>query len=208
MKTRERIVVTSLALFNEFGEPNVTTLQIADEMDISPGNLYYHYKNKTEILNELYARFDKQMQEILDAPPPVDISIDDQWLFLHLLFETIAQYRFIYQDLVNVMARHPKIANRFKKLMNKKFKASMTILSSLASQNLLNASEDEITALCHNIVLTITYWISYDIVFNKASGEDINLGRGIYQVMALVAPYLIDDRRAMLEEMGRVYIED
>ncbi len=201
-------MVTSLALFNEFGEPNVTTLQIADEMDISPGNLYYHYKNKTEILNELYAQFDKQMQELLDAPPPADISIEDQWLFLHLLFETIAQYRFIYQDLVNIMARYPKISNRFKKLMNKKFKASMTILSSLASQNLLDASEDEMTALCHNIVLTVTYWISYDIVFNKTSGEGLNLGQGIYQVMALVAPYLIDDQRAMLEEMGKVYIDE
>lgn len=205
MKTRERILVTSLELFNGFGEPNVTTLQIADEMDISPGNLYYHFKNKPEILNELYDRFDKQMSELLDVPE-VNISIEDQWLFLHLIFETIAEYRFVYQDLVNVLSRHKKIAVRFRRLLDKKYKASLTICRSLVKQDLMNASEEEIKGLCHNIVLCITYWISYDMVFNKLTGDSVDLGHGVYQVMSQVAPYLIDEQRSLLEDMGKVYL--
>lgn len=205
MKTRERILVTSLALFNSYGEPNVTTLQIADEMDISPGNLYYHFKNKPEILNELYDRFDKQMSELLEVPE-INISIEDQWLFLHLIFETIAQYRFIYQDLVNVLSRHDKIANRFRRLMDKKHKATLAICRSLASQDIMKASDEEITAVCHSIVLNITYWISYDMVFQKISGDDVDLGHGVYQVMSLVAPYLVEDQRILLEEMGKAYL--
>ena len=97
MKTRDRILHTTLELFNECGEPNVTTLQIADEMDISPGNLYYHFKNKTEILSELFEWYEKEIGEILDVPE-TSLDVEDQWLFLHLIFEIIARYRFLYQD--------------------------------------------------------------------------------------------------------------
>lgn len=204
MKTRERILHTTLELFNECGEPNVTTLQIADEMDISPGNLYYHFKNKTEILSELFNWYEREIAEILDVPES-SLSVEDQWLFLHLIFEVIARYRFLYQDLVNVMSRHEKLAGKFKKIMSKKENASRQVCQNLAQQGILKASDQEIDALCKSIVLTATYWVSFSMVMDGEQSDE-TLNQGVYQVMTLVLPYLREEERAVLREMGEAYL--
>lgn len=205
MKTRDRILHTSLQLFNEHGEPNVTTLQIADELDISPGNLYYHFKNKSEIIDELFASFESHINTLLDVPEDI-AGVDDQWLFLHLVFEAIGQYRFIYQDLVNILSRYDKIQPRFKRMLNRKLSASRSVCQSLARQGILLANADELEALCQNIVLTITYWISFDKVKNVLNGQEMDVGRGVYQVLAQIAPFLREEERRQLQAMGEAYI--
>ena len=60
MKTRDRIIQASKELFNEQGERNVTTNHIASHLGISPGNLYYHFKNKQQIIFDIYLEYEDQ----------------------------------------------------------------------------------------------------------------------------------------------------
>jgi len=204
MKTRERILHKSLELFNEVGEPNVTTLLISDELEISPGNLYYHFKSKSDILNELFDWYEHEMLNLLDVPSePMDI--EDQWFFLHLIFESIARYQFLYKDVVNVLERHEKIKNRFRKIIAKKKQASLQVLSNLSAEGRLQASQGEIAALSENIVLTATFWISYAVVSEDILDES-TLSRGVYQVISQVVPFLEGEQREMLEGLKQAYV--
>ncbi|WP_416399104.1 TetR/AcrR family transcriptional regulator [Allohahella sp. A8] len=204
MKTRERIAMASLSLFNHFGEPNVTTLQIADELNISPGNLYYHFKNKTEIINDLFGRFERQMLNLISAPD-AEVSIDDYWIVLHLVFECIAEYQFLYKDLVNILQRYERIAPRFRKILNRKLAVTHSVLQRLKERHVIDAADSELAALAHNVVLTLTWWPSYDVVTAKLP-QEMDLNRGIAQTISQVAPYLREAERAEVLALSREYL--
>jgi AcrR family transcriptional regulator len=205
MKTRERILHKSLELFNDLGEPNVTTLLISDELDISPGNLYYHFKSKTDILTNLFEWYEHEMGSLLEVPDTL-MDIEDQWFFLHLIFENIAKYRFIYKDIVHVLKRHENIKSRFHKIIKKKKKATLKILQSLQQQGSMHANNDELEALCDNIVLTATFWLNYCIISQNGELTDEVLARGVYQVISLVAPFLDEAQKAQLNALKAAYL--
>jgi len=54
MKTKDRIVLVSIELFNRDGVVPVTTNHIAKQLGISPGNLYFHFSNKEEIIRQIF----------------------------------------------------------------------------------------------------------------------------------------------------------
>jgi len=208
MKTRERILVTALELFNLCGEPNVTTVDIANEMDISPGNLYYHYRNKDEIVLEIFSRFESEMREVLDISEHDLTGMVENWVYMHLIFEKIWFYRFFYRDLNNILGRDSTLNKRFNRLLNKKSKAAKTIVDTLLSEGILKASEVEVDALVNNITLTATFWLNFESVKNGGNNTDgsAQLGHGVHQVMMHIAPYLEDENRRILHELSITYL--
>ena len=209
-RTRERILETSLRLFNDFGEPNVNTTIIAQEMNISPGNLYYHFKNKDDIVTSIFQQFEREIDKLLTVPDDRTPNVEDAWLFLHLLFETIWKYRFFYRDLNNLLINNRTLELRFKSLLAQKIKMARWLCDGLARLSELRASRAETDALATNMVVVTTWWLSYEYVLNPrraAEPEMLNeaLARGCYHVMSLVAPYLAGDARALFEKLAGEY---
>ena len=208
-RTRERIVETSLRLFNQFGEPNVTTTVISDEMNISPGNLYYHFPNKDAIIEEIFRAFEREIEDTLAAPEKRAPDVEDTWLFLHVLFELIWKYRFLYRDLNDLLSRNRTVEIHFRRILEHAVRTAVRLCQGMVAVAQMRADDHEIEALATNMVVVSTYWLSYDYVREpRKPVEGPALGRGVYQVMALVAPYFQGDARALFERLAEQYLGD
>ncbi len=205
-RTRDRIMDLSLVMFNDRGEPNVTTNHIADELDISPGNLYYHFRNKDDIVENLFARYEDKIDKVLITPDDRLPNLEDIWLQLHLIFETMWEYRFIYRDLVDITSRNRKLRMHFSRILKRAHENAVSVLNGLAKAEVLRASRMEIDALATNILLVATFWMN----FNQVRGGNLEKGaedltQGIVQVMMLIAPFLRDAERVHLHNLAAAY---
>jgi len=205
-RTRRRILDESLRLFNEHGEESVTTADIATALGISPGNLYYHYRNKDQIVSELFGR----LEERLDIEPRVDgdaaQAIEDLWLYLHLMLEGIWDFRFFYRNLHGVARRDRRLRERFNRIAGRKLASIEGLCNGLAAQGALKASDEEIHALARNVLLVATYWLDFQAL-RRGSDDAADPRRGAYQVMMLIAPYLAAEARRHVQRLGRAYVE-
>ena len=206
-RTRERILETALKLFNDFGEPNVTTTVIADEMEISPGNLYYHFHSKDEIVNALFAEFEREIEETLAAPARRAPNVEDMWLFLHLLFEAIWKYRFLYRDLDDLLSRNRLLEVHFKQILAHKVKTAAALCEGLVATGEMQASRGELQALATNMAVIATYWLPFEYARDPRRRDAVSgLGRGVYQVMSMMAPFLQGTSRQLLQQLSKEYV--
>lgn len=205
-RTRERIVETALLLFNRSGEPNVTTADIAGQMEISPGNLYYHFRNKDQIIAELFAAFERQLDGLLTWPEGRSAGVEDLWLLLHLLFEAMWEHRFLFRDLDEILSRNRRVATRFALIMRRGSSTVVELCRAMVATGAMEASEREIAALAENVALIATYWISFQKISAAERGTTpVSLDRAAYQVLSLIAPFLRGDARRLLDRLSRDY---
>ncbi len=205
MKTRDRILQTSLALFNHEGEANTTTVDIANELDISPGNLYYHFKGKDVLIAELFSQYEHGITEILNAPIDRPLSVEDNWFYLYVVFEEMYNYRFLYRNLSDLLGRYPDLDRRFRRIVDLKHAAITAFWGTLSNAAVVNTSREEAEALVDNMVLLLTYWLNYDHLLHQERPPALIIHKGVYQVMSMIAPYLGEQQRDFYEQVRSIY---
>src|SRR6187402_2894678 len=165
-RTAERILDTTLDLFNRLGEPNVSTTLISAEMGISPGNLYYHYPAKEGLITRLFERYDLQLTELLRAADGVH-DVEDAWLFFHMLFELIWAYRFLYRDLNDLLSNHRKLETHFQFVVQRKTKAVQAVLDGIGGDgHALRLDRRTAEPVATAMVVVLTYWLNFEFVKN------------------------------------------
>ncbi len=208
-RTAERILEVTLDLFNRFGEPNVSTTLISSELSISPGNLYYHYPAKDELVNALFSRYEVALHELLESAPGVR-DVEDAWFFMHTLFELVWQYRFLYRDLNDLLSKNRRLETHVKDALLHKTTAFRALLDGLAHSKILqmDASERELSAT--HMVVMLTWWLSYEYVRDprhalEPQSAEKSLLKGAKHVLGLLSPYAVGEHRAHLSKLLMAY---
>jgi AcrR family transcriptional regulator len=207
-RTRERILAASLRLFNEKGEAHVTTGMIAAALNMSPGNLYYHFRNKDQIVEHLFGLFEARIGVEPNAALSAPATMEDLWLYLHLMLEGIWEFRFLYRNLDDLLGRNPKLRAHFNRIVDAKQATVVALCEGLVRARSMRATPEEIRTLARNVLVVSTYWLNFQSVRGpRATRGSDDLGLGAYQVMALVAPYLAGEARAHLDHLSRKYLD-
>jgi AcrR family transcriptional regulator len=201
-KTAERILDVTLDLFNRFGEPNVSTTLISAELDISPGNLYYHYPAKDELVNSLVDRYERALGPLLLAADEVT-NVEDAWLFFHMQFEIVWQYRFLYRDLNDLLSKNRRLETHFQGVLQRKGKAMRDLLAGLGRHGAVRMTSREAEPTATAMVVVLTYWLSYEYVRDprhalEPESAGAALLRGAAHTMSLLLPYLETAQREHL----------
>jgi AcrR family transcriptional regulator len=203
--TRTLILESGLRLFNEEGVAKVSTNRIAATLDISPGNLYYHFKNREQIVEWLIRRLDERLIGIMSASAAV-VALDEMWLVLHLMFEAIHDYRFIYRDVDYLMSASPKIAERVQHITVRQLSSVRDMCHSLARASVILAKSDEMDSLALQMTFTTTCWLTFVRLLPKRGARSQDAGYAAYQALTLLAPYLEPQARAYLTYLRSKYV--
>ena len=202
MKTRDRILECALQLFNHKGEPNVSTMEVANEMGISPGNLYYHFHGKEPLVLGLFERFQCELAPLLDPPADAQLEAEDYWLFLHLIVERMAHYRFLFQDLSNLAGRLPKLAKGIRHLLTALKRTLASLLARLKAAGQLVSDTQALGQLVEQITLTLLFSLDYQRILDREGEVRVV----VYQIMMLVTPHLLPTSRQAAEQIAMEYL--
>ncbi|MEE4202038.1 MAG: TetR/AcrR family transcriptional regulator [Halieaceae bacterium] len=215
MKTADRILKTSLTLFNEQGERNVTAADVALELDISPGNLYYHFKGKDDIIAALWQQHQRALAGTLSAPmhdrgvfdgPDGSVAgrIERAWLYLTVVIEEMYEHRFIYYNLDDLMHRFEAIQRGVPRLIALLRAACTALTASLLTEE-LEAEPGRSAQIAESMTLTLTYWLSYDRMQRRSPDPLGTIHGGVLQALSVCAPYLGNEAAVFYDECESLY---
>ncbi|MGV2110893.1 TetR/AcrR family transcriptional regulator [Agrobacterium salinitolerans] len=202
--TRDRILDTALDLFNGRGPDRVTTAEIAGAVKINEGNLYYHFRTKELLVLALFARFEADAVALVATVDGADEGAAETYAgFLRQWFSLVWNYRFLFRDLVGLLALAPGLVEPVRTISAEMRLAVGDIVGRMQKARLVIIPENERDAVLTNLWIVSTYWAAYLTLQDGVSefGPQ-QLEWGLRQVSSLFRPYLSADAIAALEALA------
>ena len=202
-KTKDRIVSTSLKLFNELGYDAVTTARIAEEVGISEGNLWYHFRTKRDLVRAHQLALFAQIDERNAIESSIETVLEDYVRFNRMMFEEVWAYQYLYRDQAEYGRSSPDLESRVSNVYEMTSRAVIDFLRHMIEAGHLTLPEDELVPLADNVWMVVRYWPSFlRETRNVMKLDKPALNAGIRHHFALFETHLSPQARAFFEKNG------
>jgi len=207
MKTKDKIIQGSIELFNKQGERNVTTNHIAAHVGISPGNLYYHYNNKDDIIRSIYKLYEKNLDKMFQPQESSSMGMDEMMFYLDRVFYSMWQFRFFYANLPDILARDDELHQRYLVAQKRLYSRMMMILQEIRTQGFMTLDDDMIEDLSHTLKLVFTFWVSYQYTQTQAEITRSTISEGVLKVIGIFKGYLTPSGLEYMAGLEQDYVQ-
>jgi AcrR family transcriptional regulator len=200
--TPDRILEAALALFNAEGSHAVSTRHIAAKLEISPGNLYYHFANKEEIVLRLYERIEAQLMATLAPRGDKPQTFETILQYLDDIFGHMWQFRFFYCDVNALLREVPGLKERYRDLAERVRTRSRAIFDSMVESGWMDASPEQLDLLTTNAWIVLTQWFTHrQVIERRRTIQSSDIREGIRHLVALFSPLLKPPQRRQVERL-------
>lgn len=190
MKTRDRILTASLALFNAEGASGLSAVDIATALGISPGHLYYHFKGKAEIVSTLFAAYEAELALVLagavEALRDPNADLATMQTHIAILLEETHDMRFLFRETGALVAAFPDLGRRYRRVMSAQYGCVSDMLTALAARKKLKAKPKLIDALSRQIVLGLSFKLVQLDLEGVSGPPRTQIARAAAEIMAPV----------------------
>jgi len=206
MNTKDKIIQTSISLFNEHGERAISTNHIASSLGMSPGNLYYHFKNKEDIIRHIFALYRDHLSTHFKPVDQGDDAFERLGPYLDSLFELMWRYHFFYDNLGDILARDSQLKQGYIDFQQELLEQVRNIILALRDSEIIAIDEQDAIELAHTLKLTVSFWTPY-MKARRLSGVLVeqDIYPGIVKVLTLFKAYSTEKSANKINQLRDKY---
>lgn len=181
ISTRDLILDVAVVLLNERGESIVTSVDLANEMNISPGNLYYHFKGKEQVVEELYAQFHARiLMALQEITKQASGDPKETLAGLSVVSDILQQFKFISQDIRGLHERYATLRPPLSKLLTLLRQTLVALVTLVMDKSKVTDSSNAAELLAENLIYTLLHYGAYDELYSRSESEPPSIEENLY----------------------------
>lgn len=192
---RDRILKASVEMFNTSGVVAITTNHIAAHLGISPGNLYFHFRNKEEIVLELFEQMSEEVYSLWRSRQGLETYGTPREL-IEGSFEVFWKYRFFHREMYHLRRKDPALAKRWRTHIQKTVRLLTATYNYWVKTGVMKPIDDpgEMRLVADLVLITSSALLQfYESPERPADRRSVRIA--IDHLLRLLLPYHTDERK-------------